>query len=269
MKTTKWIQKALGVALAISLLAGCAQESGVGGSQDGSNNSSGGGGGSVDGSPTPTPDNNPLNNEAGGTAVFQYVDINTLNTYVQTRPVNAPTNMKVNVQLRDIGNGRYAGTLKLAYYDNGNYYVGIFETGTSTIVSNQTYKNYYNGYNDAQFNQWFNYNGQQVFHAFFQDRLGAVILVIDGGINLGDGGGYAEVNGSVYFKNFSVTPYPQTQTKCWFQFAPSPYACGTFFANGIDGGSTPIITTSALYPSNGYVKLGTFQGLDKAKAFGQ
>jgi len=91
--------------------------------------------------------------------------------------------------------------------------------------------------------------------------------VITGGTDLGDGGGYSEVNGEIWYKNFQNAPAQQSPTQCWFLFA-GPYQCGTFYACGSSGGACGITTTHALRPGNGYKKLGTFQSLNRAKAFG-
>lgn len=278
---TQSLNKALVMLLAVALLAGCAQEKG--GSTDGGNSPAAtptpGATPTPTPTPTPVPDNNPLNNEAGSTVTFQYDNIATFNTYVQTRPLNSPQNMKINVSLKDVGGGRYDGHVKLAYFDSGAYYIGIFNTtftgssyqptATSPVQANQTYHNMYQGMLNSQFNKWFAVSGKQVFHGFFQDKLGAVILVIDGGLDQGDGGGYTEVNGEIWFKNFAVTPASQSPTQCWFHVAPSPYRCGAFYSCGVDDGSCGISTTKALRPGNGYTRLGTFKALDKIKAFGK
>lgn len=278
MKTAS-LKKAFVLLMAVAMLAGCAQEK-----------STGSDGGTPDPQATPVPgttptpistipDNNPLNTEAGSTVNFQYEDLATLNAYVQSRPVNAPQNMKINVKLKDVGGGRYDGHVKLAYYDTGTYYVGIFNTtftgsryqptATSPVQKDQTYNDLYMYRLNSEFNNWFTSNeGKQVFHGFFQDRLGAVILVITGGVNQGDGGGYTEVNGEIWFKNFEVAPAAQSDTQCWFHFYPSPYRCGTFYTCGNDSGSCRIPKTGRpLRPGNGYKRLGTFQSLNKAGAF--
>lgn len=279
MKTAS-LNKAMILLVAVAMLAGCAQEK--------SNDAAGaapivdpntpGGVPTVPGTST-LPDNNPLNNEAGATTNFQYDSLATLNDYVQSRPVNAPQNMKINVKLTDVGGGRFDGHVKLGYYDTGTYYIGIFNTTftgssyqptpTSPVLKDQTFKNAYRYMLNSEFNRWFTVDGKQVFHAFFQDRLGAVVLVITGGTDLGDGGGLSELTGEIWYKNFANGPAAQSPTQCWFQFAPSPYSCGTFFSCGSDSGACTISTTSALRPSNGYKKLGSFTSLNKLKAFGQ
>lgn len=284
MKTAS-LKKAFVLLMAVAMLAGCAQEKSTGSNGD-DNNPQGTPTPGITPTPTPTiPDNNPLNNEAGSTVSFQYHSLARLNEYVQTRPLNSPQNMKINVKLRDVGGGRYDGHVKLAYYDTGTYYIGIFNTTfsgsryqptpTSPVLHNQTYPvsdgsgGFYKGDLNSEFNKWFKQsNGKQVFHAFFQDRIGAIVLVITGGVDQGDGGGYAEVNGEIWFKNFEVAPAAQSDTQCWFLFQPSPYRCGTFYTCGTDSGACRIPKTGRpLRPSNGYKLLGTFQSLNKARAF--
>lgn len=278
MKTTS-LKKAFVLLMAVAMLAGCAQEKSAGGSTDGGNNPAGTPTPGPGATPTPLPDNHPLNNEAGSTVSFQFTDIATLNDYVQSRPINNPQNMKINVKLTDVGGGRYDGSVKLGYYDTGTYYIGIFNTTysgsqyqpspTSPVLDSQTYKNAYRGMLNSQFNNWFMSGGKRVFHGFFQDRLGAVVLVITGGVDQGDGGGYSEVNGEIWYKNFEVAPAAQSPTQCWFQFTPSPYRCGTFYTCGSDSGNCAIANSGRpLRPGNGYKLLGTFQSLNKSRAFG-
>lgn len=232
--------------------------------------------------PTAGNDNHPLNTQAGSTVDIvldgtSYQEkLQKLTNYVVTHPLNAPVNFKLNVQMSDIGGGKYAGYMQLGYYDydsptSGRYYISVVETGTG--VNDFSYNNYVTGYSDAEYNRWFAWNAKQVFHAFFQDVpdtngsiYNAVVLVIDDGLNLGDGGGNAKLSGSLWVKTFQTTiSHDVPELKCWFLFA-GPYQCRTFI-----GGNGQVNTYSALYPStaNGYWKLGTFTGLDKAKAFGQ
>lgn len=187
-----------------------------------------------------------------------------LTQYVSTHPLNNPVDFAVNIQMGDQGNGTYGGQIQLGYYDTNAYYIATLDTGTDT---------YQAGYSggppigtpDTIYNRWFTFGGKQVFHAFVSDDVGAVVLVIDGGTNLGDGGGYSTVSGSLWFKNFQITQATERpDERCWFIFG-GPYQCRTFLYNG------QVNTTSTLYPSanDGYIKLGTFSGIDKVKAFGQ
>jgi hypothetical protein len=207
-----------------------------------------------------------LNYQSGSSALFTPDNYTTLAAYVGTHPINAPSNFQVNVNLRNLGSGRYGGVVQLSYYDNGNYYNGYFESGTGTVRNSVNY----NGKSEAEFNQWFVSGGKRVFHGFFQDKYGAVILVVDDSLSNGDGGLTGDLNGKIYFKNFDqqncallpplATSCGQSALKCWFTEA-GPFDCRAFVVNGL------VQTTSALYPGSGYRLLGKFTGLNYEKAF--
>lgn len=258
-------------------LSGCAKESEGGGSTAAPVPAVGSGTvgtAVIPGSPTAHPFDSMT---TGATIDFTFDSVATLNTYVQMHPVNDPRNMKMNVQLSELkdtnGNklGRWAGRILLGYYDTGNYYIANFESGFG--VNQVSYKNQTTGKPEAEFNRWFNGNlggvSTLVFHGFFQDRYGAIVFVVDGGVDQGDGSGYTSVNGSVYFKNFQVGYAAQSPEKCWF-IVIGPYDCRTFLTGSGPRDEQRINTTSAIYPStsDGYQRLGTFKALDKIKAFG-
>ena len=271
MKTQR-LTLSLGLILSLSLLAACASKN------DNSNSSSGvvitpydptvtigSGGSTID--PTDYYSGDP-----GSSAQLNVDSLAVLNTYVATHPINAPTNIRVYVETVDIGNGHVSGTVKLSYFDNGGQlYQGVFSSeNPNTPVNQVSYHNWYTGLDNSAFNQWFKWQGKTVFHGFFQDAYGAVIIVVDGnGNDLGDGNGATTLSGSVWFKNFAVAPAPQfiggLGEQCWFLLQPSPYECGAFQTG--QPGNSPISTTSALTPGNGYTRLGTFSGLNKARAF--
>ncbi len=197
---------------------------------------------------------------------FKPTNLSVFSDYVKIHPINTPEKFQLKVDLDDIGGGRYAGRIEISYYDYGKWWTGSFESGSG--VNQVSYKNRYVGLSEAEFNRWFTWQGKRVFHGFFQDSIGAVILVIDDGIDLGDGGGLINVSGSVYYKNFALPGTydpPASGEKCWFLMI-GPYNCATF--KGADGF---VNTFSALYPaaSDGYQKLGTFQGLNRLKAFNE
>lgn len=197
----------------------------------------------------------------GSQTTFTPVSTSVFNEYLASRPLNNPQQMKIRVNLTNIGDGKYAGEVRISYYDNGYYFEGKFVSGQGT--NNISYHDRDKGKSEAEFNRWFTWNGKTVFHGFFQDLTGAIVLVIDDGIDFGDGAGPVSVNGSVWFKNFGKTYAPQSPyEKCWF-IRTGPYNCRTFQVGG------EIVTTSALYPGDGYKKLGTFTNLNKPKAFGE
>jgi hypothetical protein len=143
--------------------------------------------------------------------------------------------------------------------------------------------------NHAAYNRWFSYGGQTVFHGFYADPYGAIMLVITGGLDLGDGNGISSLNGEIWFKNYyssaAAYNYPNPNgTPCWF-LSLGQYECRTFLVNG-DSGYGNLVTTSALTPdqsqytqnkniyvpatpARGWQKLGTFTGLNRIQGFGQ
>lgn len=187
---------------------------------------------------------------------FVPVNFQEFSWYVATHPLNAPTNIKINIGLADNGNGRYGGDIRISYTDNGNYEEGLFHSGTST---NQSFPSYSNndGQAEAEYNTWFLISGKKAFTGFFQDNYGAIVLVIDSSVNQGDGQGNSLVNGSVWYKNFAQSFATQgPMRKCWF-ITLGPYDCR----------APSVINKTALTPDGGYRKLGTFSGLVKAAAF--
>lgn len=255
-------------AIIVSTIVGCA-----------SKNDSGGGSVSSDTTavttttttPTPTPE---VDIFSGSTGASVKLDVNWYDanqraiwtTYVGSHPLNSPNNFRLLVDLTE-SNGRAGGTVKIGYRDNSQTYTGVFSTDNPNgyDYNRVSYKNWYVGKPNTEFNQWFTSGGQKVWHGFFQDAYGAIVVVIDGGLDLGDGGGLTELSGRVYFKNFQTAPAPQYMggygEQCWFLLPPSPYECGTFKVGEY------VSTTSALYPADGYKLLATFSGLNKSAAF--
>jgi hypothetical protein len=209
----------------------------------------------------------------GSTVDFRPTSIEVMEDYVASHPLNNPSDFKININLQDVTGGasvkKYAGHVKIRYADNGATQEGYFQSGTGTVRTSWEGRD--TGKVEAEYNQWFTFNGKEAFHAFFQDRMGAIVIVIDQTLDLGDGAGSDTVAGSVWYKNFGVTNAPASPEKCWF-VRIGPMDCRTFMPG--DGSSTPdagsnIVTTSALFPSNGYKKLGTFTGLSRSKAFNE
>lgn len=197
--------------------------------------------------------------DEGNTVEFSPVSESELQKYVgRLHALNAPSEHKINVNLKDIGNGRYAGEVQIGYKDNGRYFVGVFASGEGT--NSVSYKNRTTGLSEAEYNQWFRLNNKDVFHAFFQDQYGAIVFVIDEAIGSGDGTVASSLSGSIWYRNFPILRAFQSAEKCWF-LVEYAYECRTFLVGDV------IKTTSALYPSNGYRKLGGFSGLNRNKAF--
>lgn len=203
-----------------------------------------------------------------------------LQYYAITHPINAPTDVKISVKLFDAGSNQYAGRVMISYFDNNQYFTGRFITENRTVSSGTSHG--HDGKNHAAYNKFFQWGPQQVFHGFYKDQYGAIMIIIDQELNSGDGGGASEVGGSIWFKNYAITNAPYSGLPCWF-VELGPYDCRTFLKNNED-----LVTTSALYPSQsmfftswntnpyipqeparGWRRLGTFNGLNKAKAFSQ
>jgi len=262
MKTLTFSQTILTFGLAMSL-GSCAGENGFKASQTGA-------GGVIDTRLTPNLDSNYSWEESqpGNSLTFTPDSLTVFNEYVATHPLNNPTDFRVSFEFTDSGNGRWGGNVALTYRDNGQVFKGSFTTSNpnGNTHNRVSFRNWYTGLPNAEFNQWFNFNGKRVFHGFFQDAYGAIVVVIDGGIDLGDAQGLTNLSGSIWFKNFRLAPAPQylggNGEKCWFLLPPSPYECGTF-----RDGSGRVNTTSALYPGDGYKRLGTFSGLQFERAF--
>lgn len=183
--------------------------------------------------------------EFGGTATLDIVSNSRMSDYTG-RPMNNPTDIRVNVNLEKYGNG-YGGHVTISYVDNGYQEQGSFTSGSSN--------------EEVKYNIWLHKGGEYAYHGFFEDFLGGVILVIDEFTDLGDGSGPEDsVGGSVWFKNFGMTYAPHPPTRCWF-VSLGPYDCRAWKT------SRGVETTRAIEPDGGYVKLGTFSGLSLKEAF--
>lgn len=173
-----------------------------------------------------------------------------------------PQDVKVNVNLVKRGNG-FGGRIQIAYYDeasgqySGNkFHKGVFVNGDDAYFYNKSKET------SAKYNIWFQKNGKTVFHGFFQDLNGPIIMVIDDVESTGDGQAPSKASGSIWYKNFSQGPYtaPHSPTHCWL-ISLGPYDCRAWKSGeGVN-------TKAAVNPDQGYVKLGTFTGLDIKKAF--
>ncbi len=162
------------------------------------------------------------------------------------------------------GGSGYAGNVSISYIDDhGNH-------GTTLSTTHPTYGSTSN----AEYNVWLN---STQWHGFFQDAYGAIVVVIDHAVGLGDGGSKM-LGGSVYFQNFGPRSAPQGPYRMCWQINPvegastAPYDCRTFLTSFADG-SLPV-TTSSLLPNNSgqgrpaYSLLGTFEGLNQQAAMG-
>ncbi|MCB0415586.1 MAG: hypothetical protein KDD50_14710, partial [Bdellovibrionales bacterium] len=170
-----------------------------------------------------------------------------------------PSSIGLNVNLVRRGDG-YGGRITIGYYDNGSYHEGVFVNGDEFVFWNTSLSK------AAKYNVWFTKSGKTYWHGFFQDRYGAVIIVIEDYESLGDGEPPVNASGSIWFKNFDLvsSPYvltpPLPPSHCWF-ISVGPYDCRSWKSG--DG----VNTTAAIYPTNGYKKLGSFSGLNLSSAF--
>lgn len=227
----------------------------------------------------------------GATASLTMDSKAALEYYVALHPVNKPTDLAISVKLNDVGGKRYAGQIMVSYKDNGQFFTGKFKTENGTVPKLSYTPNKHVGKAMAEYNKWMTWYGYNSFHGFFEDPYGAVMIVIDGSLNLGDGQAQTSLSGEIWFKNFATsstlfgTAPKSPSVPCWF-IENGPYDCRTFLTN--DGSATGnLVTTSALYPhgsqwftltknnpysvqevARGWRRLGKFSGLDRAKAFG-
>lgn len=191
---------------------------------------------------------------SGGSAVFVPESNAIFNKWVGGYRVE-PQNALINVNLKKATNKKtYYGEVKLRYTDAGTTWEATLNSGTQT----------YDGKDYFMYNYWFQSQGRPVFSGFFEDTIGAIVLIVDQYIDLGDGAGATEIGGEVWFKNFGTTfatydgggGFPIV-LPCWFRTL-GPFDCR----------SSNVINKSALYPNNGYERLGRFSSMRIRDAFG-
>lgn len=227
----------------------------------------------TDGSPTG------YNYSTGSTTDWNWTNWADFNTYVASHPLNSPQALKMNVDLQNTGANEYYGTVQISYNDNGTYYNGYFEAKNANVQNGCSHG--HDGKHHAVYNKWFtdpvadaaqNRNHGQVFHGFFEDAYGAVMIIVNNSEGLGDGGVSDDLSGEIWYKNYQKGYAPKYQDACdtpgWFREL-GPYDVRTFLVNGED-----VNTTHALYPdessfeaARGWRKLGNFNGLKRSQAF--
>lgn len=171
-------------------------------------------------------------------------------------PVNSPTDIQLNVYTGDATN-----TVIVNYVDNG----------TPVNISFGSIHPYNPNVSDTSLNGWVtNPDGSVSWKAFYQNEYGAIVLILNSPVLLGDGQPSNTYSGSIWFQPFNQyspkNPYQGDIKMCW-QITAGPYDCRTF----IQGNS--VVPGSSLYPNNhgpnrssGYQKLGTFSGLSLSDA---
>ncbi|PIS10227.1 MAG: hypothetical protein COT73_10465 [Bdellovibrio sp. CG10_big_fil_rev_8_21_14_0_10_47_8] len=287
---------------AMLLSAGCASKKDGGGSDD-----TAAPGGQITSSPTTPSDTDASRGttwSSGATAALD-VDLSALNSYAASHPINNPKDVRISVKLFDAGGNKYAGKIMISYLDNGQYFTGSFQAEDTVNASKG---NAYPGVHQAVYNKWFmaptsnargpiaaKYAGKNVFHGFYEDSLGAVMIIATDSADQGDGVASNEVSGEIWFKNYANSSYPDNDNNgnvpCWFE-TQGPYDCRTFLtyssASSLAKKNGELVSTSAVLPTEslwytslkdhyyneespqrGWRKLGTFTGLNRAKAFTQ
>lgn len=182
----------------------------------------------------------------GATAPMSLTSLDIMSQYTG-RPMFNPQQVEVTLNLKRYGES-YGGTVRISYTDYGHRYQGFFTSGHSAY--------------ETKHNVWFRKGDKDIWHGFFEDYLGAIIVVIDGVTDLGDGGSDKKATGSVWFKNFGYTYAPRPPAWCWF-VSLGPYDCRAWKSG--EGIKSP--QNRSIYPDAGYKKLGSFSDLDLKKAF--
>ncbi len=208
----------------------------------------------------------------GGTGAVNGVTYNSFYDYLGYQPgmigngTALPTDFRINLNLRPYKNTKYngyGGVITIGFTDgNGGKHEDRFSSLVNPIgiIHSNEENNKYNTFNAGK-TQW---------QGFFQDPFGAVIVIIDQVIDLGDGGG-ATYGGEIWVKNmpgafsaYSPTgTYPLAPTSCWF-ISLGPGDCRAWKTDrAID-----ITKAQTQDPDNNYRKVGRFSGLSSA-AFGE
>lgn len=225
-----------------------------------------------------------LNNERsyGTSAPVTITDISVFEDFRWGELINRMDDiedLRVYVKLSKANENRYAGEVRIAYYDHArtpNARVVWFSSGTG---------------DNARYNVWFKKNGKDAFHGFFQENGGSIVLVVDSVtpvVDNPDGSPITHLySGSIWTMQFRMTwggktscnnhdnkyvptrnipngfqPLSSRNKQCWF-ITTGPFDCRTWRdGNGVD-------TFRAIHPDDScYQKMGTFMGLDILKAFG-
>lgn len=202
---------------------------------------------------------------SGATADFN-MDLSMYDEYTGRLP-NSPSEFKINLDMRDYdtsASGKaYGGTLKISYREidsSGNPY---YKTASFTAGGN---------YSEARYNKYVSQGGAQWFKAYFEDAMGALILVADNTDEFG------RMNGKIFFKNhlcgrnvWDPPCNPDRPRRCWL-VSEGPYDCASYktgrrINDPIESGYRiwEVIMNRTEYPE-GYLLLGTFEGLDGNQA---
>jgi hypothetical protein len=203
-----------------------------------------------------------------GTASEVPLSITSLATFKDfffQQPVYNPQNIRVGMAVGQEQSNQYGGEVWVSFEENG--------VTRSAVLT--TYHPHGTGVSDSSKNLWFNNAAtsyQNAWHGIFQDAYGAMVVVIDSAMGLGDGDPAAVVGGSIWYQNFGYTGAPQGPEKMCWQISIGPYDCRTFLSGG------QVVTTSSLFPTTygnnsnpprqPYRKLGSFYNMPRAEAMG-
>lgn len=193
---------------------------------------------------------------SGETVSFVPVSWQEMNSYVGLRPLNNPSDAKINMQFKSVaGLNIHSGTVRIGYTDTNQFYYGEFAAGEA---KNQDCKNCLNnGDYESAYNYWTTINGKRTFMAYFQDQYGSIIVVLEDTLSTGDASGSSILSGRVFYRNFAQSIYPQSPyRKCWYIYS-GPYACY----------SSVMASKSSSTVIDGYTLLGSFSGVQSFKAF--
>lgn len=202
---------------------------------------------------------------SGETVAFTPVSWEEVNTYVGIRPLNNPSNMRININMHKVaGTSFYAGKVQLGYNDSGQFYYGSFTAGDGKNANCENCRD--NGLYEAAPNFWSPVNGVQTFMAYVQDQYGSLIIVMEKDGATADGQA-PMLKGRIYYRNFaaqacqSTNPWaPNYATscgqspyrKCWYIYS-GPFAC---YSNNM---SQKISSTD--FSDGTYRLLGYFNGV--------
>lgn len=197
---------------------------------------------------------------SGAVASLVPVSYEMLNTYVAMRPLNNPSDVRVNINMKKVsGTSFYAGKVQIGYNDNGQFYYGSFSAGEGV---NQTCSNCQNnGIYEAAPNFWTTIKGVKTFMAYVQDQWGSLIIVMEPETAGADGEADGLLKGRIYFRNFGESLHPQSSyRKCWYIYS-GPYAC---YAHNMSQK-----LDSHDFSDGTYRLLGSFSGVRRDQALGQ
>lgn len=197
----------------------------------------------------------------GATANLTVPDLRILEEYTG-RPMNSPSEFKINIDLRDVdpstSSAAYGGTVRISYKE-------LSSTGTAYYPTPGTFVSG-NSASEARYNRFVTQGGATLFKAFFEDRAGAIVVVVDNIDDLGMWGG------KVFFRNFYCPRGPNDPPcnpvkpkRCWF-ISLGPYDCAAFKTGSLNSdGSWQIRPEIRTYPED-YTLLGSFESMESRKA---